>query len=109
MDDRLEAIESLLREEFTARDKHWHLKKEVTVAHILSTFGMVSLVLASWFSLTAAVEAVETRTSSITDGRIVAIEQKIEALNRQVNSSLGRIETKLTRLEDKFDQRYQDE
>ena len=56
-EETLHRIEKMLIEQHAQNGNHWHIKKEVTVAHLLSTIGVVGLVVASWFSLSAAVRA----------------------------------------------------
>lgn len=112
MDDdllgRLDSIEGLLVTHIKdSRDKdievaHWHVKKEVTVAHILSTLGVLALLVVSWFTLTSTVQAIDTRTLNITEARIGSVEQHVETLDTYmrdevgaINTSLGAINTKL--------------
>ena len=112
MDDdlisRLDSIEALLvghiqtTSKVDEAGKHWHVKKEVTVAHILSTGGVLALLVVSWFTLTSTVEAIDTRTLNITEARIGSVEQHVETLDTYmrdevgaINTSLGDINTKL--------------
>lgn len=112
--DRLNTIEALLTrhlqldKEVVEEQRHWHLKKEVTVAHILSTIGIVGIALASWFSLSAAVAAIDTRTENITESRIAVVESELHSSAeymrenfRSINTSLATINTKLDTLEER--------
>ena len=112
--DRLDTIEALLTrhlkldKEVVETQRHWHLKKEVTVAHILSTIGIVGIALASWFSLSAAVAAIDTRTENITESRIAVVESELHSSAqymrdnfRSINGSLEVINSKLDILEER--------
>jgi 16S rRNA G1207 methylase RsmC len=114
LQDRLDTIEALLTrhlqldKEVVETQKHWHLKKEVTVAHILSTIGIVGIALASWFSLSAAVAAIDTRTENITESRIAIVESELQNSAeymrdnfRSINGSLAAINSKLDILEER--------
>lgn len=111
---RLDTIESLLLQHLQVDKKsmeaakHWHLKKEVTVAHILSTIGIVGIALASWFSLSSAVAALDTRTENITESRIAVVESELHSSAeymrenfRSINGSLEVINSKLDILEER--------
>jgi hypothetical protein len=114
LQNQLRRIEELmshhvaLEQQVAAQDSVWHLKKEVTVAHVLSTIGIVGLVLTSWFSLSASVAAIEMRTEKITDSRVSVVEAEVEASTeymrenfRTINSSLAVINQKLDTLEER--------
>ena len=103
MDEKLETIEALLLEA-RASDRRWHMKKEVTVSHILSTMGMLGLIIAGWYSLQNAVASVEARTAHVSDARITAIEANVQSLQRQVTSSLVDIKVELRRINDRLDE-----
>lgn len=112
--DRLDTIEALLTrhlkldKEVVEQERHWHLKKEVTVAHILTSVGIISILVASWFSLSAAVAALDVRTQNITESRMSVVEAQIDSSNgymrenfREINSSLALINSKLDRVEER--------
>lgn len=112
--DRLDTIEALLTrhlsldKEVVEQERHWHLKKEVTVAHILTSVGIVAIMLGSWFSLSAAVAALDTRTENITESRMSVVESQIGSSDaymrenfRNINSSLALINSKLDRVEER--------
>ncbi len=112
--DRLDTIEALLTrhlkldKEVVEQERHWHLKKEVTVAHILTSVGIISILVASWFSLSAAVAALDVRTQNITESRMSVVESQIDSSNeymrenfREINSSLALINSKLDRVEER--------
>jgi hypothetical protein len=114
LQNQLRRIEELmshhvaLEKQVAAQDSVWHLKKEVTVAHVLSTVGIVGLVITSWFSLSASVAAIEMRTEKITDSRVSVVEAEVEASTeymrenfRTINSSLAVINQKLDTLEER--------
>jgi hypothetical protein len=93
----------MLLDAANGKNQHWHLKKEVTVAHILSSLGVLGLVVTAWFSLQAAVATLDQRTFNVTDARISIIERDVHAIQRQVNSSLMEIKTELRSINDKLD------
>ena len=104
--ESLQRIESLLTEQNAQNDNHWHVKKEVTVAHILSTIGIVGLVVASWFSLSAAVASLQDRTANVTEARLVKVETRLTDGETAVNGTLTDIKDELktmnSRLNDKL-------
>jgi hypothetical protein len=75
--EQLHRIEALLIKQHAENGNHWHVKKEVTVAHILSTIGVVGLVVASWFSLSAAVAGLQAQTENVSEARLVAVETRL--------------------------------
>lgn len=82
---------------------HWHLKKEVTVAHILSTFAFLALLIASWYSLSGAVDAIAQRTENITDARMTAVETRQDMNEDHVQKSLDSIAMELRDINAKLD------
>ena len=112
MDDdllsRLDTIEGLLVTHIKdSRDKdtevaHWHVKKEVTVAHILSTLGVLALLIVSWFTLTSTVQAIDTRTLNITEARIGSVEQHVDTLEVFMRDNVSTINTSLTGINTKL-------
>ena len=103
LDERIQHIETMLVDAANGKNQHWHLKKEVTVAHILSSIGLVGMLIAAWFSLQAAVAAVDHRTENVTDARMTAIERDVQSVQRQLNTSLLDIKTELRSINDKLD------
>lgn len=85
----------MLRDAANGKSEHWHLKKEVTVAHILSSIGVVGMLIAAWFSLQAAVGTLEARTVNVTDARMTAIERDVAAQQRQLSNNMIDIKTEL--------------
>ena len=112
MDDdmisRLDSIEALLvghiKNTATTADegRHWHVKKEVTVAHILSTCGVLALLVVSWFTLTSTVDAIDTRTLNITEARIGSVEQHVDTLDAFMRDNVTTINTSLTGINTKL-------
>jgi hypothetical protein len=100
---KLHQIEQMLCDARDGKNQHWHLKKEVTVAHILSSIGMVAILVAAWFSLTAAVNAIDVRTVNITDARVTALETNVRNISITTNSSLLEIKTELRSINEKLD------
>jgi hypothetical protein len=111
---RLDTIEHLLVQhlkidkQIAGQQDTWHLKKEVTVAHILTSIGVVALVIASWYSLSGAVAAIDNRTATITNARMTRVELQVEntaASMREgfqsINENLGAINGKLDVLEER--------
>lgn len=108
MISRLDSIEALLvghiKSTAAADDvgRHWHVKKEVTVAHILSTCGVLGLLVVSWFTLTSTVEAIDTRTLNITEARIGSVEQHVDTLDTFMRDNVTTINTSLTGINTKL-------
>jgi|Cruoilmetagenom7_1024161.scaffolds.fasta_scaffold09569_3 hypothetical protein len=106
---RLDAIEKLLVAHLEVdrgiafKGAHWHLKKEVTVAHILSSFGIIAIGIGSWFSLTSAVEALDTRTVTITEARVSGVESDVKNLDGYMREHLGGINISLIAINRKLD------
>ncbi len=82
---------------------HWHLKKEVTVAHILSSLAVIALVVTAWYSLSGTVDALAQKTEHLSDARITAVETKQELNDAHVNASLSDIATELRLINEKLD------
>ena len=82
---------------------HWHLKKEVTIAHILSSLAVVGLILTAWYSLSGAVDVLAAQTKNVTEARIVAVETKIDLTDTNVQRSLDSITTELRIINEKLD------
>lgn len=99
---RLERIEQLLISS-GGGNGHWHLKKEVTVAHILSTFGFLGLLIAAWYSLSGAVEVIAVRTENLTDARMTAVETKQDLNDTHVQQALDNIASELRLINEKLD------
>ena len=82
---------------------HWHLKKEVTVAHILSSVAAISLIVVAWYSLSGAVDALAQKTEHLSDARITAVETKQDLNETHVQNSLDNIATELRLINEKLD------
>ena len=94
-EQQLHRIEALLIKQHAENGNHGHVKKEVTVAHILSTIGVVGLVVASWFSLSAAVAGLQAQTQNVSEARLVAVETRLTDGEMFVNTTLTDIKTEL--------------
>lgn len=82
---------------------HWHLKKEVTIAHILSTVVGVAIIVTAWYSLSGAVDVLAAQTKNVTDARMVAVETKVDLTDTNVQRSLDAINSELRTINDKLD------
>ena len=82
---------------------HWHLKKEVTVAHILSSIAAIALILTAWYSLSGTVDALAKKTENLSDARITAVETKQELNDVHVQQALDTIGTELRLINEKLD------
>ena len=82
---------------------HWHLKKEVTVAHILSSLGFLALLITGWYSLSGTVDAINQRTENITDARMTAVETRQDMTETHVESALDNITVELRMINEKLD------
>lgn len=106
---RLDAIEGLLVRHLTVdveqseKTKHWHLKKEVTVAHLISSAAIITVVIASWFTLTNTVDALDARTLNITDTRVAGIEDHVEVVDDYMRENFGTINRSLITINGKLD------
>lgn len=105
-EEALHRIEKMLIEQRAQNGNHWHIKKEVTVAHLLSTIGVVGLVVASWFSLSAAVDTLQAQTENVSEARLVGLEARVESDEAFVQGTLNDIKIELrdmnSRLDDKL-------
>lgn len=100
--EKMEHIEGLMVHKHR-EDAHWHLKKEVTVAHLLTSIGAIALVVAAWFSMNAAISSIDQRTAEIDDARITRLETTLTNMDRQMSNSLRDIKSELRDLNHSLD------
>ena len=104
-ENQLHRIEALLIKQHAENGNHWHVKKEVTVAHILSTIGVVGLVVASWFSLSAAVAGLQAQTENVSEARLVAVETRLTGGESHTTVVLNDIKTELRSMNKRLDEK----
>ena len=100
--ERFDRLEQLLVSS-NGGNGHWHLKKEVTVAHILSSVAVIALVITAWYSLSGTVDALAQKTEFLSDARITAIETKQELNDEHVKTALTTIAMELRLINEKLD------
>jgi len=69
----------------------------------LSSFGIIAIGIGSWFSLTSAVEALDTRTVTITEARVSGVESDVKNLDGYMREHLGGINISLIAINRKLD------
>ena len=89
-------------------DDSWHLRKEITVGQI-ATMLTVLVALVTWgTSVETRITQINgdiTRVQEVTEVQYEALENKLKSYRGHVTSSFNKIDKKLTRIEDKLDQK----
>jgi len=93
--------------------KHWHLKREVSYGHIISTILLMLMLITGWVNISDRLTTVETKQSShltlpahlASDKRLDSLEARVginEALMIRVDASLNDIKDVMRRIEDRL-------
>ena len=101
-------------------EPHWHLKKEVSIGHIVSTFMLAGLMIGGWVDVQSRLAETERhvgapshastemrldlieRSLSRVDETDRAMQQRIESMHQEILRSLARQNDKLDRIEDRL-------
>lgn len=82
-------------------DMSWHIKKEISVGHMISTATLFVAMVFAWDNLGDRVDRLETRTQNLeqTDNRQ---SDRMEKLQQSINGKLTKIDEKVDRLIDRM-------
>jgi hypothetical protein len=104
--DRLARIENLLTIQVNGHNEHWHVKKEVTVAHILTTLGAIVLILTAWFSVRGDVQSLQSAIAHpVSDARVTSVERDVVNMRSTYENTFTEIKTELRSINDKLDEK----
>lgn len=93
--------------------KHWHLKREVSYGHIISTILLMLMLITGWVNISDRLTTVETKQNGhltlaahpSSDKRLDSLEARVgitEALMMRIDSTLTDIKESMRRIEDRL-------
>ena len=82
-------------------DKNWHVKREVSVGHMISTIMLCTAGLAAWDNLGDRVDRLEAKSDQLelADGRQA---QRFESIQNAIDGKLEKIDGKMDRIIDRM-------
>jgi len=77
--------------------RHWHIKPEVSVGHMISTIALAGSLIVGWNNMSDRVVRMEERTNQVQKENSRQNE-RMEGLQNGIDRKLERLDTKLDRL-----------
>lgn len=89
--------------ELDSSREHWHLKKEITWGHILTTASLVAAGFGAWATMNARIDA-NTHKNDLTKVEVTYIKELQQTKIDELDKALKNFQTQFERVERKLDQ-----